>query len=85
MTFGMAKLDTSELSHNPLLWQAAPPRRRACRPDEIAGSCVFLASEMARNISGATLAIDGGTKASSGWVRDTQNRWTFPIVIELAI
>ena len=57
----------------------AVPLSRACTPDEIAGPCVFLASEMARYITGATLAIDGGTEASSGWVRDTQNRWTlFP-------
>ena len=57
----------------------AVPLSRAGSVDEIAGPCVLLASDMGRYITGATLAIDGGTHASSGWVRDPENRWTlFP-------
>lgn len=57
----------------------AVPLSRAGSIDEIAAPCVFLASEMGRYITGATLPIDGGTYASAGWVRDPQDRWTlFP-------
>jgi NAD(P)-dependent dehydrogenase (short-subunit alcohol dehydrogenase family) len=35
--------------------------------EDCAGAAVFLASAMARYITGVTLSIDGGTWASSGW------------------
>ena len=58
----------------------AVPLSRSGTPDEIAAPCVFLASEMGRYITGATLPIDGGTHASSGWTRDSKDRWTlFPV------
>ena len=85
MPFEMVNSEIAALSAKLLLWQATPPLKPTRSPDKIADPCVFLASEMGRYITGATLAIDGGTEASSGWVRDTQNRWAFPIVIELAI
>lgn len=57
----------------------AVPLSRAGSTDEIAAPCVFLASEMGRYITGITLPVDGGTHASSGWVRDPEGRWTlFP-------
>ena len=39
---------------------------------------VFLASKMASYITGATIPIDGGTYASSGWIRDGAGQWTLP-------
>jgi len=39
---------------------APMPKHRFIEYDELAGSIVFLASPAARNITGQTLAIDGG-------------------------
>jgi len=36
---------------------------------DLAAAAVFLSSPMARYITGVTLSVDGGTWASSGWVR----------------
>ncbi len=52
------------------------PMRRQGTVDEVAGACVFLASEMASYITGVTLSVDGGTFASSGWVRSEAGAWT---------
>jgi len=51
------------------------PQGRAGRTDDAAGVCVFLASDMARYITGVIIPVDGGTWASSGWSRDRQGRW----------
>ena len=40
--------------------------------DEIASAAVFLASDMARYITGQTLHVDGGTRAAGGWCHDTE-------------
>jgi NAD(P)-dependent dehydrogenase (short-subunit alcohol dehydrogenase family) len=53
----------------------AVPLGRVGHTDEAAGACVFLASRMAAYVTGATLHVDGGTWASSGWTRDAQDRW----------
>ena len=39
---------------------------RPAQPDDIAPAVLFLASEGARNITGAVLPVDGGTSASTG-------------------
>ncbi len=41
------------------------PMRRLAKPDDIAGSVLFLASHMAEYITGATLVIDGGMSAGA--------------------
>jgi NAD(P)-dependent dehydrogenase (short-subunit alcohol dehydrogenase family) len=42
---------------------AGIPTRRAGTPEEVAAAVVFLASDDARNITGATLSVDGGLSA----------------------
>jgi len=50
----------------PELSQAVPLGRLG-NVDEIASAAVFLASDMARYITGQTLHVDGGTQAAGGW------------------
>jgi NAD(P)-dependent dehydrogenase (short-subunit alcohol dehydrogenase family) len=40
---------------------AAIPLRRAGKPVDIAGACLFLASDLAAYVTGATLDVNGGT------------------------
>jgi NAD(P)-dependent dehydrogenase (short-subunit alcohol dehydrogenase family) len=51
------------------------PLGRAGDIDDTAGACLFLASDLARYITGVTIPVDGGTWASSGWSRDKEGRW----------
>ncbi len=52
------------------------PLGRAGRDTECADVALFLASEMSRYVTGAVIPVDGGTWASSGWLRDRQGQWT---------
>ncbi len=45
----------------------AIPLGRAGHVEEIAGTAVFLASDMASYITGQTIHVDGGTQAAGGW------------------
>jgi NAD(P)-dependent dehydrogenase (short-subunit alcohol dehydrogenase family) len=45
------------------------PLRGEGAPDDCAAAAVFLSSPMARYLTGITIAVDGGTFASSGWSR----------------
>ena len=38
--------------------------------DDIAGAAVFLASGLARYVTGQTIHVDGGTQAAGGWYHD---------------
>jgi len=40
---------------------SAIPLRRAAKPSEVAGACLFLASELSGYVTGATLDVNGGS------------------------
>jgi NAD(P)-dependent dehydrogenase (short-subunit alcohol dehydrogenase family) len=62
---------------DPERWRAAIPLGRAGEPDDIAGPAVFLASDLARYVTGVVLHVDGGTHAAAGWYRDaTTGEWS---------
>jgi NAD(P)-dependent dehydrogenase (short-subunit alcohol dehydrogenase family) len=50
------------------------PLQREGSVDDCAGAAVFLSSSMARYVTGVTLSIDGGTRASAGWTRQPDGR-----------
>ena len=52
------------------------PLARIGRPEEIGNAAVFLASAMSDYITGTTLHVDGGSLASSGWLRDDAGNWS---------
>jgi NAD(P)-dependent dehydrogenase (short-subunit alcohol dehydrogenase family) len=51
-------------------WRWTVPLGRAGEPDDVAGPALFLASDLARYVTGVTLHVDGGTHAAGGWYRD---------------
>jgi len=52
------------------------PLGRTGVDSECGSVAVFLASKMSSYITGATIPIDGGTWASSGWLRNQAGQWT---------
>ncbi|WP_216870398.1 SDR family NAD(P)-dependent oxidoreductase [Modestobacter excelsi] len=48
-------------------WRTAAPLRRLGRPSDVGDACVFLASPMARWITGQDLVVDGGVSAHPTW------------------
>jgi NAD(P)-dependent dehydrogenase (short-subunit alcohol dehydrogenase family) len=60
---------TAKVASSPMMQErigpmlAALPSRRASTPEEVAAAVVFLVSDDAANIHGATLAVDGGRMA----------------------
>ncbi|SMD25330.1 SDR family NAD(P)-dependent oxidoreductase [Lentzea albidocapillata] len=48
-------------------WEAAAPLGRLGTPEDIGDACVFLASDMARWITGHDLVVDGGVTARPTW------------------
>lgn len=51
------------------------PLQRAGNLDDCAGAAVFLASRLAAYVTGVTINVDGGTWASSGWMRNDAGGW----------
>ncbi|MBN7797567.1 SDR family NAD(P)-dependent oxidoreductase [Parahaliea mediterranea] len=52
------------------------PLERFGRPQDAAGSALFLASDLSSWMTGATLNLDGGALAAAGWYRDPNDLWT---------
>lgn len=52
------------------------PLGRPGEMEECGDAAVFLASGMSRYMTGSVLPVDGGTFASSGWLRDFDGNWT---------
>ena len=48
-------------------WKAAAPLGRLVDPNDIASTCVFLASPMSSSISGTVLTVDCGLSTKPGW------------------
>ena len=46
--------------------------------EECGMAAVFLASKMASYVTGTVMPVDGGTWASSGWIRDSKDNWILP-------
>jgi NAD(P)-dependent dehydrogenase (short-subunit alcohol dehydrogenase family) len=51
------------------------PVGRAGFTEECGRAALFLVSDMASYVNGVILPVDGGTWASSGWVRDKTGKW----------
>jgi NAD(P)-dependent dehydrogenase (short-subunit alcohol dehydrogenase family) len=54
------------------------PLGRAGIDEECGQLTVFLASRMSSYITGTVIPVDGGSWASSGWVRDKTDNWILP-------
>jgi 3-oxoacyl-[acyl-carrier protein] reductase len=48
-------------------WQEAAPLRRPGTPEDVGDACVFLASPLARWITGHNLVVDGGVSTHPKW------------------
>jgi len=54
------------------------PLGRAGLEEECGKVAVFLASPLSSYVTGTIIPVDGGSWASSGWVRDRANDWILP-------
>jgi NAD(P)-dependent dehydrogenase (short-subunit alcohol dehydrogenase family) len=57
-------------------WSTWVPMGRPGTAEETADAILFLASDLARFVTGQVLATDGGTLAAGGWFRTAEGRWT---------
>ncbi|WP_422626826.1 SDR family NAD(P)-dependent oxidoreductase [Rhodococcus sp. (in: high G+C Gram-positive bacteria)] len=58
------------------LWPSWSPLGGPGRPEDVAGAVLFLASDLARFVTGGTIHVDGGTHWSGGWVPRRDGGWT---------
>ncbi len=58
-------------------WAKVVPLGREGLVEECAGAVVWLCSGMSAYVTGVNVPVDGGTWASSGWLRDPGGGWTF--------
>ena len=52
------------------------PLARVGEPAECGNLAIFLASNMSEYMTGTVTHVDGGTWASSGWIRDDNGKWS---------
>jgi NAD(P)-dependent dehydrogenase (short-subunit alcohol dehydrogenase family) len=57
-------------------WAKLVPLGREGIVEECASAAIWLSSKMADYVTGVTINVDGGTWASSGWLRSTGGGWT---------
>ncbi|MHA7651860.1 SDR family NAD(P)-dependent oxidoreductase [Mycobacterium sp. ML4] len=70
LTEGLAQLGGEAATAATAAMDAIVPWERPGHVDEIAGTAIFLASDMSTYITGQTLHVDGGTHAAGGWYHD---------------
>jgi NAD(P)-dependent dehydrogenase (short-subunit alcohol dehydrogenase family) len=58
-------------------WANVIPLGREGLVEECASAVVWLCSRMAAYVTGVNIPVDGGTWASSGWLRRPEGGWTF--------
>lgn len=58
------------------LWPQWAPLGGPGQPDDIAGPALFLASDLARYITGTVIHVDGGSHAAGGWFPTEAGGWT---------
>lgn len=79
-------VDPSAWHHPSEAHQEATARRIPLQRPGIDAECgkaaLYLSSPMASYVTGVVLPVDGGSWASSGWVRDRKRQWTLMDVAE---
>jgi NAD(P)-dependent dehydrogenase (short-subunit alcohol dehydrogenase family) len=58
------------------------PVGRFGTPDDVAGTVLFLASDLAAFVTGTTVHTDGGSLAAGGWFRRPDGSWTNRPIVE---
>ncbi len=58
-------------------WARVVPLGREGVVAECASTAVWLCSAMSNYVTGITVSVDGGTWASSGWLRKPEGGWTY--------
>ncbi|MER2225016.1 MAG: SDR family oxidoreductase, partial [Rhodococcus sp. (in: high G+C Gram-positive bacteria)] len=57
-------------------WPGWAPLGGPGQPVDIAGPALFLASDLARYITGTVIHVDGGSHAAGGWFPTEEGGWT---------
>lgn len=76
LTEGLQRLNPAAVTSE--IGKGMIPLGRAGHVDEIAGAAVFLASDMAKYITGQTIHVDGGTHAAGGWYYRADGSYSLP-------
>lgn len=56
-------------------WPLWAPLGGPGRPEDVAGPTLFLASDLARYVTGTTVHVDGGSHAAGGWFARADGKW----------